>query len=542
MIGILGIMMLIIAILALVVVNALAESPWGLFTIAMTIPIAIYMGLHMRYIRPGKIGEASILGFVLLLLALYFGRDVAANPTLAEIFTLTPVTLTYVMIVYGFIAAILPVWFLLAPRDYLSTFLKIGVIVLMAGGILIVRPEVCFESVTKFVDGTGPVFSGQLFPFLFITIACGAISGFHALISSGTTPKMLEKESHARMVGYGSMVMESAVAVMALIAAVILTPGLYFSINVAPAGLGTTGIKDVAEAAAVAAQTISAWGFVITPEEILGMAREIGENSILSKTGGAPTFAIGLATIIAQVPLFNQGSVAFWYHFAILFEALFILTAVDAGTRAGRFMVQDVLGNVYKPIGNIHSLFWGIVATLICVAGWGYILYQGVTDPQGGVKSLWTLFGVSNQMLAGIALLTVITVLFKMGKAKQAWVAILPAAWVLISTLYAGVCKLLPANGERVHDAVSHIALWQNNAKAAAAETDPALAERFATIATNNLINASLCALFMCVTILVLIQCVRICLRCSKGTNDIPLAETPYRKVSDFQGQLASSH
>ncbi|TLD81959.1 carbon starvation protein A [Helicobacter sp. MIT 05-5293] len=540
MIGILGIMMLIIAILALVVVNALAESPWGLFTIAMTIPIAIYMGLHMRFLRPGKIGEASIIGFVLLLMALYFGRDVAANPTLAAIFTLSPVTLTYVMIVYGFIAAILPVWFLLAPRDYLSTFLKIGVIVLMAAGILIVRPDINFESVTKFVDGTGPVFSGQLFPFLFITIACGAISGFHALISSGTTPKMLEKESHARMVGYGSMVMESAVAVMALIAAVILTPGLYFAVNVAPAGLGTTGIADVAEAAAVAAQTISNWGFVVTPEQIMGMATEIGENSILSRTGGAPTFAIGLATIISQVPLFNQGSIAFWYHFAILFEALFILTAVDAGTRAGRFMVQDVLGNVYKPIGNIHSMFWGIVATLICVAGWGYVLYQGVTDPQGGVKSLWTLFGVSNQMLAGIALLTVITVLFKMGKAKQAWVVIVPAVWVLFSTLYAGVCKLLPANGEKIHDAVSHIALWQINSAKAAAETDPVLIERFSTIATNNLINATLCALFMCVTILVLVQCVRICLKCVKGTNHLPLSEAPYRKASEFEGRIAA--
>ncbi|WP_343353479.1 carbon starvation CstA family protein [Helicobacter mastomyrinus] len=554
MIGILGIMMLIIAILALVVVNALAESPWGLFTIAMTIPIAIYMGLHMRYIRPGKIGEASILGFVLLLLALYFGRDVAANPTLAEIFTLTPVTLTYVMIVYGFIAAILPVWFLLAPRDYLSTFLKIGVIVLMAGGILIVQPDVRFESVTKFIDGTGPVFSGQLFPFLFITIACGAISGFHALISSGTTPKMLEKESHARMVGYGAMLMESAVAVMALIAAVILTPGLYFSINVAPAGLGTAGIKDVAEAAAIAAQTISSWGFTISPQDILDMAKDIGENSILSKTGGAPTFAIGLATIISQVPLFNQGSIAFWYHFAILFEALFILTAVDAGTRAGRFMVQDVLGNVYKPIGNIHSMFWGVVATLICVAGWGYILYQGVTDPQGGVKSLWTLFGVSNQMLAGMALLTVITVLFKMGKGKLAWVAILPAVWVLTSTLYAGALKLLPANGEKVHDAVSHIALWQNNsAKAAAktqeaaAATDPdviatltAEAAKFSTIATNNLINALLCALFMLVTCLVLIQCVRICIRSANGKNNIPFAESPYRKASEFNGVIST--
>ena len=284
------------------------------------------------------------------------------------------------------------------------------------------------------------------------------------------------------------------------------------------------------------------------------MAKDIGENSILSKTGGAPTFAIGLATIISQVPLFNQGSIAFWYHFAILFEALFILTAVDAGTRAGRFMVQDVLGNVYKPIGNIHSMFWGVVATLICVAGWGYILYQGVTDPQGGVKSLWTLFGVSNQMLAGMALLTVITVLFKMGKGKLAWVAILPAVWVLTSTLYAGALKLLPANGEKVHDAVSHIALWQNNsAKAAAktqeaaAATDPdviatltAEAAKFSTIATNNLINALLCALFMLVTCLVLIQCVRICIRSANGKNNIPFAESPYRKASEFNGVIST--
>ncbi|RDU53580.1 carbon starvation protein A [Helicobacter sp. MIT 00-7814] len=553
MIGILGIMMLIIAILALVVVNALAESPWGLFTIAMTIPIAIYMGIHMRFLRPGKIGEASIIGFALLLLALYFGRDVAQSETWGAFFTLDAVTLTYIMIGYGFIAAILPVWFLLAPRDYLSTFLKIGVIVLMAGGILIVAPEVRFSSVTTFIDGSGPVFSGQLFPFLFITIACGAISGFHALISSGTTPKMLERESHARMVGYGSMLMESAVAVMALIAAVILTPGLYFAVNVAPATLGTAGIGDVSEAAAIAAQTISSWGFQISPQDLLTTANEIGEKSILSKTGGAPTFALGLAHIISQMPLFNAGSMAFWYHFAILFEALFILTAVDAGTRAGRFMMQDVLGNVYKPIGDIHSIFWGIVATILCVAGWGYILYQGVTDPQGGVKSLWTLFGVSNQMLAGIALLCVIVVLFKMGKAKLAWVAILPTIWVLVSTLYAAVCKLLPANGEKIHDAVSHVALWQNNsAKAsaklaeAATSTDSAVistltqeAAKLSTIATNNLINAVLCAIFMCITILVLIQTIRICVKCVRGTNTLPLSESPYIKLSEVESKGA---
>ncbi len=543
MVGILGIMMLIIAILALVVVNALADSPWGLFTIAMTIPIAIFMGIYMRFLRPGKVGEASIIGFVLLILALYFGRSVSEHETLSAIFTLSPVTLTYVIIAYGFVAAILPVWFLLAPRDYLSTFLKIGVIVLMAAGIVIVAPDIKFPTTTKFIDGTGPVFSGQLFPFLFITIACGAISGFHALVSSGTTPKMLEKESHARMVGYGSMIMESAVGVMALIAAVILDQGLYFSINVAPAGLGTAGVKDAAEAAAIAAQTISSWGFTITPDQITGMAAQIGENSILSKTGGAPTFAIGLAKIISEVPLFNYGSTAFWYHFAILFEALFILTAVDAGTRAGRFMVQDVLGNVYKPIGNIQSMPWGIVATLICVAGWGYILYQGVTDPQGGVKSLWTLFGVSNQMLAGIALLTVITVLFKMGKAKQAWVAIVPTVWLLVSTLYSAILKLLPANGEKIHDAVSHIAIWQNN-KAKAAEAlasgNAELAEKLSTIATNNLVNACLCALFMTVTCLVLIQCIRICLKYSNdakaAAKEYPLAETPYIEASKFEG------
>ena len=543
MIGILAIMMLIIAILALVVVNALAESPWGLFTIAMTIPIAIFMGVYMRFLRPGRVGEASVIGFVLLILALYFGRDVSESATLSAIFTLSPVQLTYIIIVYGFVAAILPVWFLLAPRDYLSTFLKIGVIVLMALGILVVAPDIQFAATTKYIDGTGPVFSGQLFPFLFITIACGAISGFHALVSSGTTPKMLEKESHARMVGYGSMIMESAVAVMALIAAVILTPGLYFSVNVAPAGLGTAGITDATQAAAIAAQTISSWGFTISPEDIIGKAQEIGEASILSKTGGAPTFAIGLATIIAQVPVFNAGSTAFWYHFAILFEALFILTAVDAGTRAGRFMVQDVLGNVYKPIGNIQSMPWGIVATLICVAGWGYILYQGVTDPQGGIKSLWTLFGVSNQMLAGIALLTVITVLFKMGKGKHAWVAILPAAWVLFSTLYAGVCKLLPANGEKIHDSVSHIAQWQINGQKATEALAQGLteqADKFQTIATNNFINAALCALFMFVTCLVLVQCIRICLKCTSGKNDIPLAETEYIQASKYEGKIAA--
>ncbi|RAX53894.1 carbon starvation protein A [Helicobacter sp. 16-1353] len=556
MIGILGIMMLIIAILALVVVNALAESPWGLFTISMTIPIAILMGIWMRFLRPGKVGEASIIGFALLILALWFGHYVGQDPYWGQVFTVTPINLTYIMIAYGFVAAILPVWFLLAPRDYLSTFLKIGVIIVMALAIVFVQPDVTMPSVTPYIDGTGPVFSGKLFPFLFITIACGAISGFHALISSGTTPKMLEKETHARMVGYGSMLMESAVGVMALIAAIIITPGLYFAINVAPAGLGTAGMTGLnvftnpegyAAAAAAAAGTINGWAdgiFSISGADIVAFTKEIGEPSILSRTGGAPTFAIGFASIIAQVPLFNAASMAFWYHFAILFEALFILTAVDAGTRAGRFMVQDVLGNVYKPMRNISSYPMGIIATFICVVAWGYILYQGITDPQGGIKSLWTLFGVSNQLLAGIALLLGVSVLFKMGKGKMAWVVIVPVAWVLISTMSAGVQKLLPANGEKVHDSVSHVAIYQNQSAKAAellAQGQIEAADKAQLIANNNLINAILCALFMIITLIVLAATVRICIKVLKGEKvEPPLAESPYKNASDYESKIGA--
>ncbi|MBR7117762.1 MAG: carbon starvation protein A [Helicobacteraceae bacterium] len=554
MIGILGIMMLIIAILALVVVNALAESPWGLFTIAMTIPIAIYMGIHMRFLRPGKIGEASIIGFVLLILALYFGNYIGHDPYWGEVFKVSPVNLAYIMIAYGFVAAILPVWFLLAPRDYLSTFLKIGVIVIMALAILIVQPAVTMPALTPFIDGTGPVFAGKLFPFLFITIACGAISGFHALISSGTTPKMLEKETHARMVGYGSMLMESAVGVMALIAAIILTPGLYFAINIAPAGLGTAGMQGIdvisnpesyRAAVEVAVAKINSFAngiFLITPEAIIEFTKNVGEPSILSRTGGAPTFALGFASIIAEMPLFNAGSMAFWYHFAILFEALFILTAVDAGTRAGRFMVQDVLGNVYKPMKDISSYPMGIIATLICVAAWGYILHQGITDPQGGIKSLWTLFGVSNQLLAGIALLLAVSVLFKMGKGKLAWVVILPVAFVLISTMTAGVQKLLPANGERLHDSVSHVAAYQTHSAKAQellAQGNEAAAANAQLIANNNLVNAILCAIFMFITLIVLFATIKVCIVSIKGgKHNPPLAESPYLDAKDYDGKV----
>lgn len=552
MLAIFGIMLIIIAILAMVVVKALADSPWGTFTIAMTIPIAMFMGIYMRFLRPGCVGEASIIGFVLLMFALYYGQVVAQDPVLSSYFHFKETTLALIIMGYGFVAAVLPVWLLLAPRDYLSTFLKIGVIVIMAVAILIVAPDLQMPKFTQYTDGTGPVFAGKLFPFLFITIACGAISGFHALISSGTTPKMLENETHARMVGYGSMLMESAVAIMALIAACILQPGLYFAINSPAIAIGTDVVS--------VAQTISSWGFVVNPQDITELAKNIGENTILSRTGGAPTFAIGLATIISQVPLFSAASMSFWYHFAILFEALFILTAVDAGTRTCRFMVQDILGNIYKPLGNLDSIPAGLIATGLCVAGWGYFLYQGAIDPKGGIYTLWPLFGVSNQMLAAMALLLVMAILFKMGRGRYAWVVAMPVTFVLIATLYAGVQKVLPANGEKIHDAVSHVAFVQNtNAKIAALEqtnkdlkegrANPTLnmegksvqelremeiAKNEQDIAgmkqgvINNSINAVLCIFFMCVTLLVLIQALRIARQSSGGQLSYPLREEPY--------------
>ncbi|RDU69818.1 carbon starvation protein A [Helicobacter aurati] len=539
MLAIFGIMIIIIAILAMVVVKALAHSPWGTFTIAMTIPIAIFMGIYMRFLRPGRVGETSIIGFILLMFALYYGQVIAEDVVLASYFHFKETTLAVIIMAYGFIAAVLPVWLLLAPRDYLSTFLKIGVIVAMAFAILIVAPDLQMPKFTRYIDGTGPVFAGDLFPFLFITIACGAISGFHALISSGTTPKMLENETHARPVGYGSMLMESAVAIMALIAACILQPGLYFAINSPAIAIG----KDVVSVA----ETISSWGFVITPSDITNLAHDIGEKTVLSRTGGAPTFAIGLAMIISQVPIFQAASMAFWYHFAILFEALFILTAVDAGTRTCRFMVQDILGNIYKPLGNLESIPAGLLATGLCVVCWGYFLYQGTIDPRGGIYSLWPLFGVSNQMLAGMALLLVMAILFKMGKGRYAWVVALPASFVLCATLYAGIQKVLPANGEKKHDAVSHVAFVQNANIAVAKKQEqlqtlqsenPNDTESIQQLETeirvtkqsivNNTLNAILCIFFMIVTVIILLQSIRIALQCIGGRCSYPLKEEQY--------------
>ncbi len=436
-IGILMIMIILLAVLALVVVKALIGSPWGSFTIAATLPIALFMGVYIRYIRPGRIGGISVVGFLLLLLAVIYGENVANSPTLAPLFTLQGTTLTWILIGYGFVASVLPVWLLLAPRDYLSTFLKIGVIIALAFAILFSMPNLQMPALTSFVDGSGPVFGGQLFPFLFITIACGAVSGFHSLVASGTTPKLIENETHIRFIGYGAMLMESFVAVMALIAACVLDPGVYFAMN-SPASL--IGDNTVA-----AAQAISGWGFPVTAETLEEITRSIGENSILSRVGGAPTLAVGMAHILSNI-LGNKSIMAFAYHFAILFEALFILTTVDAGTRVLRFMFQDLLGGIIKPMANTESWTANIVATSLSVAGWGYFLYQGVIDPLGGINTLWPLFGIANQMLAGIALITASVILIKMGKLRYLWVSALPMCWMLVVTLTASWQKLFHAS------------------------------------------------------------------------------------------------
>ena len=432
-VGILSIMIILLAVLSMVIVKALAESPWGTFTVAMTIPIAVLMGLYMRFFRPAKVLEVSIIGVALLMLALWGGRYVAEHPEWSDVFRLSGVQLTWALIAYGFIASVLPVWLVLAPRDYLSTFLKIGTIVLLAAGILIVRPDLKMPAITQFVDGSGPVFAGSLFPFLFITIACGAVSGFHALISSGTTPKMVENEVLTRPIGYGSMICESFVAVMALIAACALEPGIYFALNSPAAIIGTTPES--------AAAVISSWGFVITPDALTQMANDVGEGTIISRTGGAPTLAIGMAQILSQF-LGGAATMAFWYHFAILFEALFILTTLDAGTRVARFMIQDLLGMASPSLGDTRSLSGNLLATTLACAGWGYFLYQGVVDPFGGINSLWALFGIANQMLAAIALVLVTVLVVQAGQMKRIWVTLVPLSWLLICTLTAATQKV----------------------------------------------------------------------------------------------------
>ena len=513
------IMVIILAVLALIVVKALAESPWGMFTVAATIPIALLMGVYSRYIRPGRIGEMSLIGFVLLMASIIYGGDIAASETWGPLFTFDGKQLTWLLIGYGFIASVLPVWLLLAPRDYLSTFLKIGTIVGLAIGIANVAPTLQMPAFTKFIDGTGPVWSGSLFPFLFITIACGAVSGFHALISSGTTPKLLDNEKHARMIGYGGMLMESFVAMMALVAASVIEPGVYFAMNSPAAVIGKT-----AESAALA---ISQWGFIVTPEMLLQTAQDVGEKTIISRAGGAPTLAVGMAHILSSA-LGGKAMMAFWYHFAILFEALFILTAVDAGTRAGRFMLQDLLGTFVPSMRKMDSIFASLVATGLCVAAWGYFLYQGVVDPLGGINTLWPLFGIANQMLAGVALTLATVVLFKMKRQRFAWVTVVPTIWLLLCTLTAGWQKVF-------HDNPKIGFLANANKYQAAVDKGELLApaksmEQMHQIITNNYVDAALSALFILLVLSILAYAIPACRRALSNNKPTTL-ETPFEPM-----------
>ncbi|HEY0011929.1 MAG TPA: carbon starvation CstA family protein [Allosphingosinicella sp.] len=498
MVGILAIMIILLAVLALIIVKALADSPWGTFTVFATMPVALVMGVYGRYLRPGRIGEVSAIGIAGLLAAILLGEQVASSPVWGPAFTFSGEALALMLIAYGFIASVLPVWLLLAPRDYLSTFLKIGTIVGLAIGILIVRPELQMPAVTKFIDGTGPVFAGNLFPFLFITIACGAVSGFHALVASGTTPKMIESEAHLPMIGYGAMLMESFVAVMAMVAASVLDPAIYFALNSPAAVLGVD--------ANAAAGVISNWGFTVTPLMLEDVARQVGETSILSRTGGAPTLAVGMAQILSDV-IGGPGMMAFWYHFAILFEALFILTTVDAGTRVARFMIQDTVGTFVPRLKDTRSWSANLIATALAVGGWGWFLYQGVTDPLGGINTLWPLFGIANQMLAAIALTLCTVVLFKMKKERFAWVTLLPLAWLLICTLTAGWQKIFHADpriGFLAHANRYGDALARGEVLAPAKGVG-----QMRQVVFNDYVNATLCAFFMAVVLAMIFYGVR---------------------------------
>jgi carbon starvation protein len=511
--GVLLICVIILAVLALVVVKALQGSPWGTFTVFCTIPIAIVMGIYNRFIRVGRIAEMSIIGAVLLLAALVYGKTVADTPALAAYFNLSPTTLAMIIIGYGFVASVLPVWLLLAPRDYLSTFLKVGALVLLGIGVIIARPELQMPAFTKYVDGTGPVWAGGLFPFLFITIACGAVSGWHSLISSGTTPKMVENERQIAFIGYGGMLTEAFVAIMAMIGASVIHPGVYFAMNSGAGLIGTTAVQ--------AAQVVSSWGFTVTPDMLNQVAHDVGEISILSRTGGAPTLAVGMATIFSSF-LGGRAMMGIWYHFAILFEALFILTTVDAGTRVLRFMIQDFVGNAVPAFKETKS--WGnnVIGSAASCVLWGYLLYAGVTDPYGGIWTMWPLFGATNQMLAAIALILCTVVLFKMKRERFAWVTIVPATWLVICTVTAGLEKVFdpnPAIGFLSH------AIKFGNALAANQILAPAKsAAEMSRVIFNDYLDASLAAAAVAIVVLMVIYAV-VDIRKARGTPKVTAVE-----------------
>ncbi|MGB6402929.1 MAG: carbon starvation CstA family protein [Candidatus Sulfotelmatobacter sp.] len=517
-VAVIAILIILLGVAALIVVNALKSSPWGTFTIAMTMPIAVLMGVYLRRIRPGKVLEVSALGFVLVLAAIWGGQYVSQNPALARVFTFTAPTLAILIMVYGFAASALPVWLLLAPRDYLSTFVKLGTIALLAVGIVALHPTLHMPALTRFVDGTGPVFAGKIFPFAFITIACGAISGFHALISSGTTPKLIARETETRMVGYGAMMCESAVAIMAIIAACVVQPGVYFAIN-SPAGI-------VGQAPAAAAATISSWGFPVTAADMQALAHTVGEQTLYNRTGGAPAFAVGMAHIFSH-SLGGDTLMALWYHFAIMFEALFILTILDAGTRVARFMVQDALGHVYKPLGRT-SWYPSILGTsALIVAAWGYFLWQGVKDPLGGINSLWPLFGISNQLLATVALCVATTIIIKMHRAKYAAVTLVPLAWLVAVTFTASWQKMFDSNPR-----VGFLA----QARALAAAPATGVTGR---LIFNNQLDAAVTGVLVVMVTLVLLESGRQWWGILRGTREAPVKEAPFVRTRLVEERLA---
>ncbi len=521
LVGVMMIMIILIAVLGLVVVNAMKHSPWATSTVAATIPIAMLVGIYMRSIRPGRVLEGSAIGVALLLLAVWGGGWVDGQAGLREWFDYAGPALALMIIAYGFAAAVLPVWLLLAPRDYLSTFMKLGTVIALAVAIMILRPDIKMPAVTQFIDGTGPVFGGKLFPFLFITIACGVISGFHSLIASGTTPKLLASERDIRIIGYGGMMMESFVAVMAMIAACVLEPGIYFAIN-SPAGV-------VGAEAAQAVATISSWGFPVTVEQMNQLAKDMGEATLFARTGGAPSLAVGMASIFATG--FGTGLLSAWYHFAIMFEALFILTTLDAGTRVARFMLQDMLGNIVPALGRTSWMPSVLLCSGIVVAAWGYFLYTGTIDPLGGINSLWPLFGISNQMLAAIALCVATTILVKSRKRRYVWVTALPLAWLVAVTTWAAWEKLFSAELR-----IGFIAHANDlSAKLAAGGRPPEKIAQTQQLILNDQINAVLAAIFMLVTWLLVFETLRVSLRALRGRMHPPLSETAYVQTQYVQ-------
>ena len=528
LVAVLGIMVVLMAVIAFVVTNALRDSPWGIVTIGLTIPIAMLMGIYMRWIRPHRVLEATAIGVVLLIVALFAGQWVHNSPALAPIFTLRATTIAMLVMGYGFAASVLPVWLLLAPRDYLSAFVKIGVVGALAVGILVVLPPLQMPALTQFIDGTGPVFAGKVFPFGFIIIACGAISGFHSLVASGTTPKLITNESDARMVGYGAMLIESLVAVMALIAACVLTPGLYFAINAPVGALGAT--------AQSAAAAIQSWGFTVTPAEIDNLARQVGEGSLLSRTGGAPSLAVGMAFLFSSA-LGGTAAMALWYHFAIMFEALFILTTIDAGTRVGRFMLQDLGKHVWPPFGRVSWYPAVVLSSAIFVMMWGWFLYQGVTDPLGGINSLLPMFGIANQLLAAVALCVGTTVIVKMGKARYAWMTLLPLAWLAVVTLSAGAIKIfssVPRLGF-----LAHARLFDGMIAAGTVPPGVASLEAAQRMAFNDRLNAAVVGFFMVCVVVIIVASAYEWFACVSGRKRVVSTEVEYSHTRDFVIQAA---